>query len=97
MLAVSELEKGFELGSLLPAHGVDLGQVEQRNAAGLGAMRLVAPQAAVDPAANHGLGLRLGRGGREPAHQHLQAEPQNAGPMLRQAVVAGAQAYVKLA
>ena len=43
MLTAGELQKRVELGGVLAAHRFDLGRVEQGDAAGLGAMRLLPP------------------------------------------------------
>jgi spore coat protein CotH len=59
MPAAGKLQQGFELAGLPAVHAFDFISFEQIEAAGIGAARVLAPQTAVDPAADQRLGFGL--------------------------------------
>src|SRR5665213_687656 len=82
---------------VLLAHALHFVGFEQREAVGLGAMSLVAPEAGVDPVADPAFGLGPRHGGLELRHQRLQPQPQHPGAVQGAPVIAGFQAHNKLA
>jgi hypothetical protein len=89
-------QQRIQLARVLRRHLRDLVAVEEFEAVGLGAVRFLPPETAVDPAADDGFRLRFGQGRGELRHEPLHLYSQDTRAMESEPVIGCPQAQNKL-